>query len=51
MKELQIIETSFISDTRYESVEVTVLIEGHMYSTWINKQLEEEIEVIKQNLK
>jgi len=50
MKELQNIETSFISDIRYESVEVTVLIEGKMYSTWIDKQLEEEIKVIKQDL-
>jgi len=50
MKELQNIETSFISDIRYESVEVTVLIEGKMYSTWIDKQLEEEIKDIKQDL-
>jgi DNA-binding Lrp family transcriptional regulator len=47
MKELQNIETSFISDIRYESVEVTVLIEGKMYSTWIDKQLEDEIKDIK----
>jgi len=51
MKELQNIETSFISDIRYESVEVTVLIEGKMYSTWIDKQLEEKIKNIKQDLK
>ncbi|MBY9012366.1 MAG: Lrp/AsnC family transcriptional regulator [Candidatus Lokiarchaeota archaeon] len=50
MKELQNIETSFISDIRYESVEVTVLIEGKMYSTWIDKQLEDKIKDIKQNL-
>jgi len=50
MKELQNIETSFISDIRYESVEVTVLIEGKMYSTWIDKQLELQIKDIKQNL-
>jgi len=47
MKELQNIETSFISDIRYESVEVTVLIEGKSYSTWIDKQLEDEIKDIK----
>ena len=50
MKELQNIETSFISDIRYESVEVTVLIEGKMYSTWIDKQLEDKIKNIKQNV-
>ena len=50
MKELQNIETSFISDIRYESVEVTVLIERKMYSTWIDKQLEDKIKDIKQNL-
>ena len=50
MKELQNIETSFISDIKYESVEVTVLIEGKMYSTWIDKQLEDKIKDIKQNL-
>jgi DNA-binding Lrp family transcriptional regulator len=50
MKELQNIETSFISDIRYESVEVTVLIEGKMYPTWIDKQLEDKIKDIKQNL-
>lgn len=51
MKELQNIETSFLSEARYESVEVTVLIEGKMYPTWIDKQLEEKISNIKQNLR
>jgi len=51
MKELQNIETSFLSETRYESVEVTVLIEGKMYPTWIDKQLEDKISNIKQNLR
>jgi len=51
MKELQNIETSFLSEIRYESVEVTVLIEGKMYPTWIDKQLEDKISNIKQNLR
>ncbi len=51
MKELQNIETSFLSDIRYESVEVTILIQGKMYPTWIDKQLEDRVKDIKLKLK
>ena len=51
MKELQNIETSFLSDIRYESVEVTILIEGKMYPIWIDKQLEDRVKDIKLKLK
>jgi DNA-binding Lrp family transcriptional regulator len=43
MKELQNIESTFNSDIKYESVEVTILLEGKMYPTWIDKQLQEKV--------
>lgn len=47
MKELQNIESTFNSDIKYESVEVTILLEGKMYPTWIDKQLKEKVNGIK----
>jgi DNA-binding Lrp family transcriptional regulator len=51
MKELQNIESSFLSEAIYESVEVTVLLGGKMYPTWIDSQLEKKIRDIELNSK
>ena len=43
MRELQELESSLLSDERNESVEITVLLYGKMYPTWIEKLLDEKI--------
>ncbi len=46
MKELQELETSLVSEN-FDSVNVTVLIEGRMFHTWKEKYLENKIKEIK----
>ncbi|MFX1572273.1 MAG: winged helix-turn-helix transcriptional regulator [Promethearchaeota archaeon] len=46
MKELQDIETDLM-EQNFESVDVTILIEGKMYSTWINEYLDDKVREIK----
>ncbi|TFG24655.1 MAG: winged helix-turn-helix transcriptional regulator [Promethearchaeota archaeon] len=46
MRELQELESSLLSDERYESVEITVLLYGKMYPIWIDKLLDEKIKEI-----
>ena len=48
MKELQGIE-AFLMSKQFESVEVTVLIEGKMFPTWQDTFLEDKMKEIKQN--
>lgn len=47
MRELQEIESSLLSDDKYESVEITVLLYGKMYPIWIDTLLDEKIGEIK----
>lgn len=51
MRELQEIEASLLSDERYESVEITVLLYGKMYPMWLEKLLDEKIEEINNDSK
>ena len=46
MRELQELESSLLSDERYESVEITVLLYRKMYPIWIEKLLDEKIKEI-----
>ena len=46
MKELQNLESSFLSDN-YDSIDVTVLLEGKMFPTWLDLYLEDRINEIK----
>ena len=46
MKELQDIESSLLNEN-LASLEVTILIEGKMYSTWIDSELENKVQEIK----
>ena len=46
MKELQEIETNLM-EKDFESVSVTVLVEGKIYSTWIEKYLKDKVNEIK----
>ena len=46
MKELQELETSLLSEN-FDSINVTVLIEGRMFHTWKEKYLENKIKEIK----
>ena len=50
MRELQEIESSILSDEKYESVEITVLLYGKMYQVWIEKLLDEKIKEINSQL-
>jgi len=47
MKQLQNIETSLLSDNTFESINVSVLIEGENFHTWIDTYLQEKIREIK----
>lgn len=46
MKELQELQSSFLSE-RYEKLDLTVLIEGKMFPTWIDTYLENKVREIK----
>lgn len=46
MRELQEIESSLLSDEKYESIEITVLLYGKMYNLWIEKLLDEKVKEI-----
>ena len=48
MKELQEIETNLISKS-FESVKVTVLLEGKNFPSWVDQYLEDKIKDIKAN--
>ena len=47
VNEITEIENAFINDDRFESVEVTIPIEGAIFPTWIEKELETKIQEIK----
>ena len=51
MRELQELESSLLSDERYESVEITVLLYGKMYPIWIDNLLDEKIKEIESESK
>ena len=52
MKELQEIQDSILSlSDNYEKVDLTVLIEGKMFPTWIDMYLEDKVKEIKSKLK
>lgn len=46
MKDLQNIESSLLSDN-YDSIDVTVLLEGKIFPTWLDLYLEDKINEIK----
>ena len=46
MKELQNIESSFLSEN-YDSIDVTVLLEGKMFPIWLDLYLEDKINEMK----
>ncbi len=48
MKELQELQDQFLSE-KYEKVDLTVLVEGKMFPTWIDTFLEEKVKEIKLN--
>jgi len=50
MKELQEIQNSLLSEN-YEKVDLTILIEGKMFSTWIDTFLEDKVKEIKSKSK
>jgi DNA-binding Lrp family transcriptional regulator len=50
MKELQELQDSLLSEN-YEKVDLTVLIEGKMFPTWIDTFLEDKVKEIKSNPK
>ena len=47
MKQLQEIEMSLLSDNTFESINLSVLVEGEIFPTWIDVYLEEKIKEIK----
>ena len=50
MKELQEIQTFLLSE-RYEKVDITVLIEGKLFPTWIDTFLDDKIDSLKKETK
>lgn len=50
MKELQELQASLLSEN-YEKVDLTVLIEGKMFPTWIDTYLEDKVKEIKSKSK
>jgi hypothetical protein len=50
MKELQDIE-SYLLEIDLESADVTLLVDGMLYSTWIDEYLDEKIMEIKNEVK